>query len=119
VLEIVATSDPAKPFALTRRHRGLDGRMRSTTLSTWPTKNAAFDSYYDTVAGINCGPGYTVPSEPIVIEERLKPRDHITVSIVALTVAAIAIGALGMWYGSSASAMEAATSPYTITLDRN
>ena len=52
MLEVIATSDPAAPYALSRRHLGFDGRMRDTILSTWPTKNAAHDALYAEIHGL-------------------------------------------------------------------
>jgi hypothetical protein len=52
VLEVMATSDPAKPFALVRRHRSVDGRMVDTVLGRCHTKNSAHDSLYDELHAI-------------------------------------------------------------------
>jgi hypothetical protein len=44
---LAVIAQPDNTFALSRRHRSLiDGRMVSTTLSTWPTKNAAYDALH-------------------------------------------------------------------------
>ena len=51
MLEVVSTSDHV--HALVRRHRSaLTGRMVDTTLSRWPTKNAAHDALYAEIHGL-------------------------------------------------------------------
>jgi hypothetical protein len=116
MLEVIQTSDPARPFALQRRHRGFDGRMVDTIVSRWPTKNAAFDAHYAEVRGL------ILPPEPLVITKRQVLRERsITASIVAVTVAAISIGCAGLWWGASGTTEADARGvmdapPYSIAL---
>jgi hypothetical protein len=122
VLQIVQTPDSPQSFALIRRHRGVDGRMTDTVLSRWPTRNSAHDALYDESKGIICGPGYTVPSEPIAITRRQFVRDQgPTAGVVALTALALIVGAFGFMTAgpSTTAAANGSAQTYIVTtLDR-
>jgi hypothetical protein len=124
--------DPAMPHVLARRHRNVSGRMTDTVLGRYHTKNSAFDSMYDEVSGLILPHNATaIPAEPLFVGKPASSATTITAGIVATTVAALAIGALGSAYGAAlrftmptqawrlraALHPAATTASYTVTLD--
>jgi hypothetical protein len=112
MLEVISTSDPAKPFALMRRHRNAAGRMVDTIISTWPTKNAAHDALYAEIHGLRSA------RHPRL--ERVVTTGG-TVAAV-LTLAAVALAGGAWLVASTATADEgieraAAPASYAITVD--
>jgi hypothetical protein len=114
VLEIVQLPDAPQSFALVRRHRS-----GTTTLSTWPTRNAAHDSLYDELHAI------IVPRRSRRLERMVTSGGSIAAVLTLALVALIG----GAWLGSPAydadpgMAIAAALHPaspasYVITLDR-
>jgi hypothetical protein len=103
VLEVIATPDAPQSFALVRRHR-----CAITTISTWPTRNAAHDAMYDELRAI-------------ILPRRSRRLDRVVTiggSVSAcLTLVAVALAGL-LWLGASidpGGAYDGA--PYVITLD--
>jgi hypothetical protein len=93
--------DPGMPHVLAPRHRNVSGRMTDTVLGRYHTKNSAFDSLYDEVSGLILPHNATaIPAEPVFVGKPASSATTITAGIVATTVAALAIGALGLWCGS-------------------
>ena len=89
MLEVIATSDPSAPYALSRRHRSpIDGRMVDTVISRWPTRNSAHDAWYAEVHGL------------IVGKPAARSATAVTAGIVATTALAICIGAAALWFGA-------------------
>jgi hypothetical protein len=111
VLQIVQTAPQS--FALVRRHRGDDGRMTDTTLSTWPTKNSAHDALYAEAHGLIVGHGYTVPSEPLTRRQFLRDQGP-TIGVVALTAMALIVGTFGFMAGGPSTTAAASPASYVI-----
>jgi hypothetical protein len=94
MLSVIATSDPAAPYVLQRRHV-LNGRMCDTVISTHPTRNAAYDAHYDELHAI------IVPRA----SARRRPSFERVVTIggsvsACLTLVAVALAGL-LWLGTS------------------
>jgi hypothetical protein len=105
VLEVIATPDAPQSFALVRRHR-----CGITTISSWPTRNAAHDALYDEL-------------HAIILPRRSRRLERIVTiggSVAAcLSLAAVALAGL-LWFGMSIDPGGAYTgAPYAIvTIDR-
>jgi hypothetical protein len=116
VLEIVQLPDAPQSFALVRRHR-----CGITTISTWPTRNAAHDALYDELHAI------ILPRRSRRLE-RVVTTGGTVAAVLTLAVVALVGGA---WLGFPAydadpgMAIAAALHPtktpaaYVITLDSN
>jgi hypothetical protein len=109
MLEIIQLPDAAQSFALVRRHRDVDGRMTETVLSSWPTRNSAYDSLYDELHAI------LVPRRTRRLERVVTACGSIS---ACLTLVAVALAGL-LWFGASIEPGAAYTgAPYAIvTLD--
>jgi hypothetical protein len=114
VLEIIQTPDAPQSFALIRRHRS-----GITTISTWPTRNAAHDALYDEL-------------HAIIIPRRSRRLERVVTiggSIAAVLTLALVALIGGAWLGSPvydadpgmaiAAALHPTKTPasYSITLD--
>ena len=106
MLEVIA--QPDNTFALTRRHRGFDGRIVNTTISRHPTKNSAHDALYDELHAI------LVPRR----SRRLERVVTIGGSVSAcLTLVAVALAGL-LWFGMSLDpGAPYDGAPYVVILD--
>jgi hypothetical protein len=106
MLEIVQLPDAPQSFALTRRHRNASGRMVDTTLSIWPTRNAAHDALYDELHAI------LIPRRSRRLE---RVADTGGTVAACLTLVAVALAGL-LWFGASDTAGAYAGAPYTIMI---
>jgi hypothetical protein len=105
MLSVIATPDAPQSFALVRRHR-----CGITTISAWPTRNAAHDALYDEL-------------HAIIIPRRSRRLERVVTvgGSVAACLSLVAVALAGfLWLGASIDPGAAYTgAPYAIvTIDR-